>query len=40
MSSTHLNRSERLTLVRMALSGTLSGIARAVTTWVLEHIFS
>ena len=38
MSRTHLTRRERRTLTRTALSALLSGMARAVTTWLLDQL--
>ncbi|WP_405856965.1 hypothetical protein OG407_09855 [Streptomyces sp. NBC_01515] len=38
MPSKRLTRRERLTLVRSVLAGTVSGIARAVTTWLLDQL--
>ncbi|MFJ4689421.1 hypothetical protein [Streptomyces sp. NPDC088789] len=40
MPSTHLTRTDRLALARTALSGIISGIARAFTTWLLDHLSS
>lgn len=33
-----LTRAERLLLAAAALRGALAGAARAVTTWLLEHL--
>jgi hypothetical protein len=38
MSSKHPTRRERLALTRIVLSGAISGIARAVTTWLLDQL--
>lgn len=38
MSRKRLTRRERLALARTALNGTLSGIARAATTWLLDYL--
>jgi len=35
-----LTRRERLALARTALNGTVAGIARAVTTWLLNQLSS
>lgn len=38
MPTNHLTHRERLALARTALNGTVSGIARAVTTWLLDQL--
>jgi hypothetical protein len=38
MSRTRLIRRERLALAGAALRGALSGTARAIITWLLDHL--
>ncbi|WP_406490637.1 hypothetical protein OHB06_01035 [Streptomyces sp. NBC_01604] len=40
MPNKRLTRRERLALARTALNGAVSGIARAVTTWLLSQLSS
>jgi hypothetical protein len=40
MSDKRRTRRERLALARTFLSGAVSGIARAVTTWLLDQLSS
>lgn len=38
MSNKRLTRRERITPTRIVLGGPVSGIARAVTTWILDQL--
>ncbi len=40
MSKERLTRPERLALARAVLSGAVSGIVRAVTSWLLQQLSS
>lgn len=40
MPGKRLTRRERLNLTRIVVNGTVAGIARGITTWLLNQLFS